>query len=272
MLVTLVATLLLGQRSEAEIQRVKGLSAYCTPAMERMMRATNKQLVVYAGSLDIEERGPALGEIVWRKLAVAPTLVKHLNPPVKDEKTKIALQGLTINALAKLGDKVAVSPLRKSLKSGPLPIRITSAFALASLDDAKSAEGIRALFPMMKDPMIIGLIRKLAKFGDKASEPLLRNYLETRRYAGTRAACAEALGSIGNRKLSVPALIKALKDDYPNVRAAAATSLAKLGDKRAIPALEGALETTSPQASNAPKKERESKEAIQEALRILQAG
>lgn len=273
MIIAIATLTLFAQRSQAEIEARRHNSNYFTPAIERMMRATDAQLLVYAGSLKIEERGTAVGEIVERKLtSAAKTLTKHLDPKVGDKKTKVSLQGLTINALARLGDPVAIPPIRKTLKDGALPIRITSAFALANLNDRESAQGIRALFRYMKEPMLIPLVRKLGEFGDRSAEPTIRGYLEKARYNGLRSVSAEALGSIGNRGVSFSALVEALKDDYPDVRCAAAHSLAKMGDSRAIPALKQALDETSPQASNAPNMEKRSKAAIEDALRALGAG
>jgi len=273
-MVLAIATLtLFAQRSQAEIEARRSKSSYFTPAMERMMRATDAQLIVYAGSLKPDERGPAVDEIVARKLkSSAPTLLTYLAPKVSDTILKGRLQGLIVTALGRLGNPVAIPALRKQLKGGFAGVRVASAFALGDLNDRASAADMRAAFPLMKEPMLIYFIRKFGDFGDKASEPSVRSYLEKARYNQLRMASAEALGKIGNREHSVPALIVALKDDYPDVRWAAANALAKLGDPRAIPALKKALAEESPQASNAPNMERRSKEAIKDALTTLGAG
>jgi HEAT repeat protein len=54
-----------------------------------------------------------------------------------------------------------------------------------------------------------------------------------------RNQAAEALAKIGDKR-AVPALIAALKDEDEQVRNQAAEALAKIGDKRAVPALKAA--------------------------------
>lgn len=261
-----------GQRSNADIEARRHNAAYFSPTMERMMRATDKELLGYAGSLQPEMRGAAVSEIVDRKLkSAAPVLAKQLDPAAKDRNIKGTLQALTISALGRLRNPAAIPALRKTLKDENLGTRIASAYALANLNDKASAAGIRALFPKMKEPMLIPLVRKLGEFKDKPSEPTIRNVLLHAHYNALRAVAAESLGQI-RAPQSLNALLVGLKDDYPDVRCASANALAKLGDPRAVPALKIALAETSPQSANAPQKERESKAAIEEALKVLAAG
>ena len=78
-----------GQRSNADIEARRHNAAYFSPTMERMMRATDKELLGYAGSLQPEMRGAAVSEIVDRKLkSAAPVLAKQLDPAAKDRKAR----------------------------------------------------------------------------------------------------------------------------------------------------------------------------------------
>ncbi len=274
MIIAIAALTLFSQRSQAEIEARRHNSAAFFPIAERMMRATDKQLISLAGSLKPDERGAAVDEIVDRKLkSAAPSMVKQLHPKTGSNTILFGrLQGLTVQGLGRLGNPAAIPALRKTLKSGPTGVRILAAYSLGSLGDKQSAADMRAVFPSMKEPQKRGLVKYLAALRDKGSEPVVRGMLEKARDQNLRTTAAEALGVIGNQKTTVPALIQALKDDYPDVRRAAANSLAKLGGSRAVPALKVALTEQSPQASNAPGMERRSHEAIKDALKTLGAG
>jgi hypothetical protein len=56
---------------------------------------------------------------------------------------------------------------------------------------------------------------------------------------GVRVAAASVLAQLGDKR-AVPALVEALKDDSPIVRGVAAAALGKLGDPSAVPALKKA--------------------------------
>jgi|GEM_PF-4440331 len=274
MIIAIAALTLFTQRSEAEIEARRRNSQAFFPITARMMRQTDKQLIVLTGSLKPDERFAAIGEVIDRKLkSAAPTMVKQLYPNTgKDTILFGRLQAMTVEGLGRLGNPAAIPALRKTLKSSGPGVRILSAYSLGWLGDKQSAAGMRAVFPFMKEPQKRGLVKILANLGDKGSEPIARDLLAEAHDQNLRTTAAEALGQVGNRTRSVPALIKALKDKYPDVRNAAANSLAKLGDPRAVPALKAALNEQSPQASNAPGMERRSHDAIKEALKSLGAG
>jgi HEAT repeat protein len=79
---------------------------------------------------------------------------------------------------------------------------------------------------------------------------------------GGRAQYAEALGSLADEATeAVPALCAALKDRSPPVRSAAATALARIGSRAAVPALEEALKQEL---------DLEAQQAFQRALARLQ--
>lgn len=265
--------LLAPQRSESEIQWRRKTSNVFTPTMERMMRSTDTQLLTFAGSVKIDERSAAVGEIVQRNLKpAARIMVGYLWPKVRTEKELAPLQIVTIDGLGRLGDPVAIPALRKTLGSRMLSVRTASALSLGLLGDRNSAPGMRRLLKDLDEKNQRQVVIILGKFEDRGSEPEIRQILKNARYNGLRATAATALGSIGNKRASSSALIAALSDPYPDVRCAAANSLAKLKVGQAVPALRVALKTPSPQATNAPRMEQRSIMAIRDALKTLGAG
>lgn len=267
MLIAITTIAILTQRSPAEIENRRNMSASFSPVQERMMRAGDGQLILIAESKKIEERRAAVAEIVDRRLkGAAMDLTQHLKSTSKPD-----LLVITIDGLGRLGNRVAIPSLRRTLQSKSNPVRIASAFSLGWLGDKASAPSMRKVLPLADELSQRKLVLLLGKLGDKGAEPHVRALLANGRYQGLRASSAEVLGMIGNVKDSPKALIEALHDDYPNVRAAAANSLAKLGARQAIPALKVALKQTSPQASNAPGMEARSKEAISRAIETLAA-
>ncbi len=77
-----------------------------------------------------------------------------------------------------------------------------------------------------------------------------------------RMRAVERLGVVGDRR-DVPALIAALRDVTPPVRWAAASSLGRLKDERALRPLESALKTETDGAS---------RQAIEDAIRQIRGG
>lgn len=267
MILAITTIAMLTQRSPAEIENRRSMSAYFSPVQERMMRATDRQLISIAGCKKIEERRAAVGEIVDRRLKwAAPDLCKHLET---NRQTDLLVP--TIEGLGRLGNRIAIPSLRKTARNRSSSVKVASAFSLGWLKDKPSAPYIRQALVIAGQADQRNLVRLLGKLEDKGAEPYIRALLKTGRGSGLRTSAAEVLGVIGNLRDSQKALIEALKDDFPDTRAAAATSLAKLGARQAIPALKVALKQTSPQASNAPGMEARSKVAISRAIGVLAA-
>jgi HEAT repeat protein len=110
-----------------------------------------------------------------------------------------------------------------------------AAWALGEIGDLQAVE---PLIAVLDEPFVTGpAIEALAKLGDpRMVEPLIRLLREQR-----ISSVATVLGNFGDVRAVEP-LIDALSDPDPGMRFYAARALGKLGDRRALPALEWARE------------------------------
>lgn len=122
-------------------------------------------------------------------------------------------------SLGEIGDKSAIEALREMVTAFPVR-RVFAGYGLAAL-------GALDGFDVLEDVAL--------------SDPVWVQ----RRYA------VELLGKTTDRR-AVPILLRALKDEHPNVRVSAVRSLAKIGDPAALPALRVGLSDTEVTPSNAP--------------------
>ncbi len=135
-------------------------------------------------------------------------------------------------------DERATMPLIKTLESRDLDLRRSAAFALGNIRDPRVIEpltkAVRDWDPEVRRWAMLGLGRS----GDPASVPVLVNGL---REPGRpeRQAATEALAMLGAP--AVPALVKALGHYNPDTQCAAAATLGRIADTRAVGPLIRAL-------------------------------
>ncbi len=136
-------------------------------------------------------------------------------------------------ALGKMQAQQAVDPLIALLNDHRTvwDAAQDAAWALGEIGDLQAVE---PLIAVLNKPFVAGrAIEALAKLGDpRMVEPLIRLFK-----AQPVSSIATILGNFGDRRAVEP-LIDALQDRDPSVRFYVARALGKLGDKRALPALE----------------------------------
>jgi HEAT repeat protein len=113
-------------------------------------------------------------------------------------------------------------------------LAITGAAFSADKPDAKNGEISKLTADLISqdDAVRQKAIKELIKTGKPAVPALLKSLKESEIYYG-RSGAAFVLGEIGD-KSAVPALIKALGDEYMEVKMKSAIALGKLGDKKAV--------------------------------------
>jgi HEAT repeat protein len=165
-----------------------------------------------------------------------------------------------IYALGQLADKEATKPIVGVLsdKKAPMQLRHRAADALGRIGD-KSA--INALHAAMEEPdlyMRAAAAESLALMDDAIGIKALLELLHHKNW-GIRVKMVCALGLIGDRKY-VPEVLQILKNDEKGiVRAEAAKTLSKIGDKSTHQALKQAMHDS----------ERSVRQAASEALKKL---
>ena len=143
-------------------------------------------------------------------------------------------------ALGRLGDRRAVGPLIKALKEdGEWTVRAAAAEALGMLGDR---EAFKPLLQALKDKdahVCAAALKSLARVGKPAHAIFLNALGE--HSAVVRAAAAEVLGMLGDRR-DVVSLVRALKkDEECVVREAVVRALGRLGGKSVVEPLIQAL-------------------------------
>lgn len=161
------------------------------------------------------------------------------------------------HVLGQIGDKRAVPALIETLPDKS--INYQSAIILGKLGDKSAIPALRTAFqhaennrlnPNGKD-MKLWAGYGLMLLDDPLGMPAVVAVLKNDPSWNQRRHAAQVLGDSGNKD-SVPFLISALHDKQVNVRLVVIRSLAKLGDKRAIPALKEMLKDNAKNTSWAP--------------------
>jgi HEAT repeat protein len=136
-------------------------------------------------------------------------------------------------ALGETGDKRAIEPLKRSLKSKDTELRMAAAAALLHFGDEKSAKILQEA--LKKDDMqAVEAASALAQSPHPKALPWLVEAME--RNPHIRGYCARAIGKIGDKK-AVEALLNVLKDEGSYTREQAVAALAVLKDRRVLPNL-----------------------------------
>jgi HEAT repeat protein len=157
---------------------------------------------------------------------------------LKDSAADVRVQAVASLPKVEPGQKVVLEPLAKMLKDPDEKVRTSAVLALRGVKP--SAAAVPALVGALDDESVgvrTEAARALAAVGPPAEPavPKLITLLKTD--AAARSPAAEALGSIRESKLTVPALTDALKNT--ETRAAAVRGLGVFGPgaKAALPAL-----------------------------------
>ncbi len=141
------------------------------------------------------------------------------------------------NALGKIG-KPAVEPLIKALKGENDNAQWGIVDALGIIGDPSAIEPLINSFIEGWEWIEDITIEALAKFGDKAVDPLIKALKNQN--SNIRAGVARVLGMIGNEK-AVDSLLQVLEDENRGVREAAVRALGKIGDEKIVKPLLKAL-------------------------------
>lgn len=180
----------------------------------------------------------ALGEV--GNASVVPILLASLNFDEVPEVRQNAAE-----ALGKLGDQSAHNQMLRILKDESEEENVRAAIAKA-LGKMGTFADIPALVTLLRDRCNIIRIQSafaLGKLKDPVAANALQHLVKADPDPHVREAATQSLGDIGDKRCS-DTIIKALKDKNANVRAAAATSLAKLNIIEAIDHLNQAREDT----------------------------
>jgi len=146
-------------------------------------------LVSLAVNLRYVRAGKGLDQTIDR-------LVKRM-----EKERNILNQADAVTALGMIGNRRAVAPLIKYLKTGK------------------------------RNHIRVNAVKALGRIGDKKAVPVLIEALEKDSYLYVRAQAARALGEMKVEE-ALPALEKALEDDEPSVRRAAAYALRAITGKK----------------------------------------
>jgi HEAT repeat protein len=134
-------------------------------------------------------------------------------------------------ALGKIGDQRALNALVFCLRSDPSPeVRKSAVWAL-HLGDARATPALIEALSDTDEWVRFGAIIVLAKMGTASVRPLMAALHHSN--AVVRAAAAETLGRIGDRR-AADMLAKALTDLNQGVRFQVAISLGRMSDARAV--------------------------------------
>ncbi|HPD15031.1 MAG TPA: HEAT repeat domain-containing protein [Planctomycetota bacterium] len=194
----------------------------------RLSASTRRALVEMAGSLGLQEAGPALVKILWRGLA---------EPALLRQPEERALWAAALQAAGAVGP--VWSPLIENAV-GPLPTNSPYVPALMAL----RAQGLPGFFAeLWRSPLPDDLRRQsvlpYARMRGAAAAPQLAELLESPVLQGP---AMQALAEAG----AVETLSAALRGGTPEARAAAAEALGATGEPRAVPVLQPLLRDGDP--------------------------
>ncbi len=179
----------------------------------------------------------ALGAI--KDPRAVPALIRLLES--KEESTLLAVA----EALGNIGDAQAVSALLPMLKQHSVALRSKVVAALAKLKDPRIVPALFALKDDPQTPIRKRAVMALGQLRAASAISVLADALQSDRSNEVRAAAASALGSIGDKR-SIPDLEAALRDES-NVRCRAVMALGTIGNAASLPALFAMLKDPVPQ-------------------------
>jgi HEAT repeat protein len=129
--------------------------------------------------------------------------------------------------LGALGEKRAVSPLRKLLLDESKFVRLRAAEALGALQAQESVHSLISILGDVDPRVRRAAVKALCGFAKSAVEPLLLAYRYSKRKV-QRRAILETLGQLTDPR-AVPALIDAMGDSHHMVRMAAIRAISTMG-------------------------------------------
>jgi HEAT repeat protein len=137
-----------------------------------------------------------------------------------------------VDTLARLGDPKAVTPLIETLATSKEPqLKVTIAEALGRLRDRRAVDSLIAASRAREREVKVAAITSLGSIGDHtAAEPLFVSARDEDRQV--RDAAIRSLAALG---ISVDRVAADLSAPNWQIRAAALTTLARLGDATAVP-------------------------------------
>ena len=186
-------------------------------AREESLAEERKNLLetAYDQTLSTQSRVKAFSRLVEIK---DPQAVPALSQALRDKNSDVRYRAA--KALGKIKDPRAVEPLMEALKDEREYVRKVAAEALGERKDPRAVPALRQALKDKDSDVGCRAAGALWRIEDPAAVPALTQALKDE---GVRKRAAGALVSIG--KPAVPALIKALKDYYPDVREVAAEAL-----------------------------------------------
>lgn len=148
-----------------------------------------------------------------------------------------------IDRLARLGDPKAVTPLIEALGAAKEPqLRVKTAEALGQLRDRRAVDALIAASRAREPEVRVAAIASLGLIGDHtAAEPLFVSARDEDRLV--RDAAIGALAALG---ISVDRVAADLSAPNWQIRVAALSTLARLGDRSALPLIVAALKDPDP--------------------------
>ena len=140
--------------------------------------------------------------------------------------------------LARLGDNAAVKPLLESLATDKdLRVRIKCAAALGELKDRRAVEPLMAAAGTDAPDLRVAAVKALGRIGDHSSTDALFTAAHDSE-SRVRESAFESLSEMG---ISVDRVSSDLASPNWQVRSSALTTLERLGDPKALPAVARAL-------------------------------
>lgn len=137
-------------------------------------------------------------------------------------------------ALGEIGDPRAVEPLTEALKAPNALVHYTAAVALGDIGSPEAVPALEKLLADKNAERQLHALMALSEIGPPSVDALLRAL--SNKAPRVRAAAADALGAIGSDRAAVP-VAALLQDESQWVRESAAMALVTLRDPRTIRSL-----------------------------------
>jgi len=161
-----------------------------------------------------------------------------LNHAVNDPSLPAPVRLAACWALGRVGGSQASGSLLRALKEGDPPISFEAAKSLIALGDKRTVHLIASRMTTgVKVHNRAAAAYALGFLGQRSDSKSLLQILESDDTPEVRAHAAEALGHLGSKR-SVKHLIRALKDNAPEVRFWSVFALGEIRDSSALPSLE----------------------------------